>query len=377
MEKVTLKRKELYDLVWSTPLSHLAKKYQISDNGLRKICKRMNIPIPAMGHWQKLKFGKNVVIQELPENFEGKDDIIIEERGSDDAIIDSPFAQQKKLIDSIENTKSLSINVPDRLSSRPDKLITDTINYFDAVRRYYKSHRGYYPDRNTVLNIEVRDETLPRALRLLDTIIKALKARGHEVETNHFTTDAIIGAEHVEFRLREKKRMLEVKDNYGSRQYEFTGELVFVIDIGPYRRKEIKDGHEPIETKVSTIIAALELEGQKLKEERIQAEIYRIKREEQERIEREYKELQRKDLQAFKQLFLDAIRLHQTNILRTYIQTIEEYTNKKGELTEEFLNWKTWADKKVLWYDPLMNESDPLLTDKHKTDLFRDFLREW
>jgi hypothetical protein len=32
--KVTLTRKELYDLVWAEPLSKLAKKYKISDNGL-------------------------------------------------------------------------------------------------------------------------------------------------------------------------------------------------------------------------------------------------------------------------------------------------------------------------------------------------------
>ena len=36
MEQVKLTRKELYDLVWAEPLSRLAKKYKISDNGLRK-----------------------------------------------------------------------------------------------------------------------------------------------------------------------------------------------------------------------------------------------------------------------------------------------------------------------------------------------------
>ena len=63
MEKVTLTRKELYDLVWWTePLSKLPKKYRISDNGLPEICKRMNIPIPAMGHWQKIQYGKRVIV---------------------------------------------------------------------------------------------------------------------------------------------------------------------------------------------------------------------------------------------------------------------------------------------------------------------------
>lgn len=36
MEKVTLTRKELYDLVWSTPMTAIAKKYLISDVGLQK-----------------------------------------------------------------------------------------------------------------------------------------------------------------------------------------------------------------------------------------------------------------------------------------------------------------------------------------------------
>jgi len=38
-EIVILTRKELYDQVWSTPMTKLAKSYNLSDNGLRKICK--------------------------------------------------------------------------------------------------------------------------------------------------------------------------------------------------------------------------------------------------------------------------------------------------------------------------------------------------
>ncbi len=89
----------------------------------------------------------------------------------------------------------------------------------------------------------------------------------------------------VKFRLREKQRVSDIKTSYGGRQYESTGEFVFVIDIGSYTRKEVKDGHEPIESKISTIIAMLELEGIRMKEERIASEIRRKKWEEQQRIE--------------------------------------------------------------------------------------------
>ena len=45
----TLKREDLYQEVWSTPMAQLAKKYNMSDTGLAKICKRMEIPRPGRG----------------------------------------------------------------------------------------------------------------------------------------------------------------------------------------------------------------------------------------------------------------------------------------------------------------------------------------
>jgi len=74
---------------------------------------------------------------------------------------------------------------------------------------------------------------------------------------------------------------------------------------------------------------------------------------------------------------LQAIHLRQANILRDYIQTVEANAIKKGNITEEFTKWQTWAEKKVSWYDPLINDPDPLLTDHHKTHLFKEFLKEW
>ena len=266
MEQVKLTRNELYDLVWAEPLSRLAKKYKISDNGLRKICKRMNIPIPAMGHWQKIQYGKRVVVTKLPAKYEGKDEITLDEKKPGDSDVDSPIAQQRRLIQTLESTKDLSLIVPDRMSSRPDKLIRSTMDYYEAVRRYYKSHHGTHPDRINVLNIEVQEKSRPRAFRLLDTIIKVLRSRKHDVIADHFTTYAKIGEEHVKFRLREKQKVSDIKTSYGGQQYESTGEFVFVIDIRSYNRKEVKDGHEPMESKISTIIAILELEGKRMKE---------------------------------------------------------------------------------------------------------------
>lgn len=43
---MTLKREDLYDLVWQTPMSRLAERFSLSGNGLAKICRRLEVPCP-------------------------------------------------------------------------------------------------------------------------------------------------------------------------------------------------------------------------------------------------------------------------------------------------------------------------------------------
>jgi hypothetical protein len=43
-------REELYKQVWETPMSRLGKEYGLTDNGLRKICARLNVPCPPRGY---------------------------------------------------------------------------------------------------------------------------------------------------------------------------------------------------------------------------------------------------------------------------------------------------------------------------------------
>ena len=53
-----ISRRDLYNRVWSTPMSKLARELDISDVGLAKACRRHNIPRPARGYWAKLAAGK-------------------------------------------------------------------------------------------------------------------------------------------------------------------------------------------------------------------------------------------------------------------------------------------------------------------------------
>lgn len=48
-----IKRSELHRMVWEEALSKLGPKLDLSDVGLRKICKRHNIPLPPQGDWAR------------------------------------------------------------------------------------------------------------------------------------------------------------------------------------------------------------------------------------------------------------------------------------------------------------------------------------
>ncbi len=59
-ELIVLRREELFDRVWSEPVSTLAVEYGISGVALAKICKRMGLPAPSRGYWARKAAGKRV-----------------------------------------------------------------------------------------------------------------------------------------------------------------------------------------------------------------------------------------------------------------------------------------------------------------------------
>lgn len=88
MEKTeVITREELYNLVWENPLSKLAKKYNLSDNGLRKVCKKLDIPLPKNGYWQKIQFNKKVIKEKLPLNNTVEASITLKFRKNSETVI--------------------------------------------------------------------------------------------------------------------------------------------------------------------------------------------------------------------------------------------------------------------------------------------------
>lgn len=360
-----LSRKDLYDLVWSEPLTAIAKKHQTSDYVLRTVCKKYNIPLPKSGHWMKLQFGKSVTIEELDENYTGPNEILLNENKTEEiniTVVPSPFSLLKS---EIETDKRVSLVVLDRLIN-PDKLIV-------AVKAALADSHGYSSDGNRLrawdqLKIYVTKENVGRALRFMDTFIKAIRARDHDIEIKNHETYVLIYNEEIKISLREKTKRIIVPGTYSSSsELRSTGILSFSFD--GYNPKEWKDGKLKIEELLSTILAKLEIEGKRKKEE---TEYWRKKKEEsraQRQILEERQKAKENELEKFISLIRAARKHKEVLVLRDYIAAVEEKAKATGGVDDELKNWLKWAQNKTDWYDPLFNYPDPYLEDVDKDSL--------
>jgi hypothetical protein len=65
-EEIRLSRQQLFEQVWSKPVATLAEEWGLSGPGLKKVCRRLVVPVPPRGYWAKLNAGKSVRRAKLP-----------------------------------------------------------------------------------------------------------------------------------------------------------------------------------------------------------------------------------------------------------------------------------------------------------------------
>lgn len=64
---VTLTRQELFDLVWSEPVSRVAERYEVSGVWLKKVCRVHDVPVPPRGYWARVAAGQAPEKPRLPK----------------------------------------------------------------------------------------------------------------------------------------------------------------------------------------------------------------------------------------------------------------------------------------------------------------------
>ena len=72
---VKYSRQALYEEVWSEPVTKVAKRYEVSDVAIRKICAKLRVPLPPRGYWARLAAGRPGRRPALPK-FDGPAEIV-------------------------------------------------------------------------------------------------------------------------------------------------------------------------------------------------------------------------------------------------------------------------------------------------------------
>ena len=365
MKDVELTRKELYDLVWSMPLIKIARKFQISDNGIKKRCKKYNIPLPGIGHWRKVELGYTVSKAKLPKMKDDNVKIEFSYRREDpqEPKIESPFKVYKT---SLETDGELDLSVPSVLTE-PDKII----------QRAYKSlNSGKYQDyhcpelKKTAfedISIMVSSTNIDRAAIFLDTLIKLLRKRKHTVQMVDGSCVATVDGEKFSMMLREKRGFNRIKNKsgYDTLEYYAKGILVFTLMYDSSESKEWVDTKTKIEQKLIDILSFMEVQPGILRAERIERERQRLIWEEKERLRRLFEQKKEADLKKFKKLIDKANYWKQAMVIREYIEALIQQPMKTVE-QDEYIRW---ARQKIDWFDPSTCKEDELLGDNDRSKL--------
>lgn len=197
----TFTRQEFYDLVWSKPMTHLAKEFALSDVALHKICKKHDIPNPPLGWWAKKAAGKAVKQTPLPKVKAGTTDRIMiaaGQLGPEPEVIATARENARLLASSIDTDAALSSNpIVDRTIAQLRKAKPSSINGLVAVEGL------------NIIKVSIAPASIDRLELALGRIAAAAEAMGIKLvrgeKTAAFTCDGeTIGISITEGVRREK-----------------------------------------------------------------------------------------------------------------------------------------------------------------------------
>ena len=178
MEIKKLTRKELYEEVWSEPIVKLARKYGFSDVWLARICKKNNIPRPPRGYWARVQSGQRVLKTPLPK---GDDKKIIE------IIIHDPTQTRERIIvnKNRSSKKLLRSIVIQSNPAHPHPLVSGSTRILKSAN---PDTTGIVHPHHGCLDVHVSEDSLSRALNVMDSVIKSLTAMGFDIFISDNTT---------------------------------------------------------------------------------------------------------------------------------------------------------------------------------------------
>ena len=295
--RIRLTREELYKKVWAAPMRAVGQELGLSASGVANVCRKHNIPVPAVGHWTRIEVGHKIAPPPLVPELSGNEAVHICVR---DRLSPELAALAAELPPQVTIPKELS----HVLALKTEKLLASGKE---------NDRKLLIPKVGMASHLFVSRNQLPRALRIMNALFLALEERGLVVswpkkEDEHLTVE--VDGELVAISMREVidsiKHVLtpaEQKHSWMAPKwdYKLTGKLRLSIDNLPYASGPIRsswaDGKVQIlENCLGDFVVGVKVAAAAIKKHRIESEewarrreIERKQREEQERLAQEHK----------------------------------------------------------------------------------------
>lgn len=366
-----LTRMVLHTLVWRRPMRDLAADFGLSDVGLKKICIRNDVTPPEQGHWQRVARGDDIPVPPLGS---GSPDQTIDIYGADPIreleLLPEERARMEGLLER-EGEPSFKIEVP----SEPASLHSITKSVRKALKASKPDDYGCLRCEEVTLPfVRVTPERLPRAMALLDSIVRAAQRRGFawcsgtgprwdataslEIEGVPLVVEIFETVHRQTHRLTPEEK---AKPSYWAPRYDFLSTNQFSIRRADYDVYLKDTPRQQVESRLNELFTVLINRAFKTREENRQREIRAAQAAAREAKREEIEKLKRVEKAAFDRLVSGAGDWRKTQELRAFIDAVEARELLDAEGREARARWLEWARGKAAALDPFSNRLGNIL----------------
>lgn len=343
--QIKIYRDKLYKEIWNEPMIVVAKRYFISDVGLKKMCKRLDIPSPPRGYWAKKAFKKKLQQTPLPkEKINIPSYIFHSYETSPSCLPDTPILD--KFLPKLELEAAMFEFNPD---TKRFPLLKGIKTQFIA-----QGKDDYNVLHNPKLGIRVSPNQLERALTVLDNLFSLCSKLGLIPSFGDESLHICVNMEKVTLKIYEKvdQSRVETKErNYpwgqtSLLQFEPTGRLFISIVCWSYSGKKTwsdiskKNLESQLVEIVSGIIqVAAHQKAVNDKKEKQEQEEQRLQKEaETKKLAEEFKELKIKDIET------KAQNWQMSKLLTDYLNSVQKALVNKNLSIEDEKKFKEWTN---------------------------------
>jgi hypothetical protein len=385
-DETTLTREQLHEQVWTTPMTKVAQSLGITDAKLKQLCQRYEIPTPQAGYWTQKACG--TAPEPSPLERVSSPSLLVIRIQSDEEL---PGSKRRATLDAdlaklVKREKSprQRIRVSEQ-AQNPHPIVVRTRRALEEQTSpdQYGLFRPNRQAADECAEVAVSRGSIPRAIRLIDALFRAIEERGYRVfarkkhaSSDHVGNRVVCSIEGEEFglRLREKVQKIELAEKE-RRQFGPTfgwkPRGIFELNILHTARVNppswLDDESGKLEKRLNEIMVGLFVAVQASRTDRQKTALARERerraeetRQENERL-RQAEQVRLKRIQAqFGRLEYTAECWEKARRLDAFVVAVQqEAIHRHGSLDglDGLNRWIEWAQEYVKSIDPLVSRT--------------------